>query len=106
MKPWVIGIIIFAFLCGGILTIIGAIIRFSNSGDILNLYNEKVHDKDKVSKLVGRDILCTGSGIILVAVFSIFLRDKYYPGILIAQVIIMIAGMALSLYDLYLKCKK
>ena len=46
----------FAFLGGGIVTFIGSIIKFFNAGDILNFYDEKIYDKNKVSKIVGNDI--------------------------------------------------
>ena len=46
----------FAFLGGGIVTFIGSIIKFFNAGDVLNFYDEKIHDKNKVSKIVGNDI--------------------------------------------------
>ena len=46
MKPAdLTGILVFAFLGGGILTFLGAIIKYFNCGDILNGFDEKKHDK-------------------------------------------------------------
>ena len=75
----------FAFLGGGIVTFIGSIIKFFNAGDILNFYDEKIYDKNKVSKIVGNDIFYTGLGIILIAIISIFLNNKYYYAMMITQ---------------------
>ena len=42
MKPAdLTGILVFAFLGGGILTFLGAIIKYFNCGDILNGFDEK-----------------------------------------------------------------
>jgi len=35
------GILLLAFLGGGIVTFLGAIIKYFNAGDILNLFDEK-----------------------------------------------------------------
>lgn len=106
MKPDLTGILIFAFLGGGILTFIGAIIKFFNSGDILNFYDEKIHDKNKVSKYVGNDIFYTGLGIICIAPISLLLTDKFYYSMMIIQCIITVAGLLLSFYHFFWICKK
>lgn len=106
MQPDLTGILIFAFLCGGILTFIGAIIKFFNAGDILNFYDEKIHDKNKVSKIVGKDIFYTGLIVILMAIVSIFLSSNYYYYVMIIQVIITLVGLLLSCYNFFVKCKK
>lgn len=50
MKPAdLTGILVLAFLGGGILTFLVAIIKYFNLGDILNGFDEKKHDKEKVS---------------------------------------------------------
>lgn len=106
MAPDLTGILMFAFLGGGILTFIGGIVKFFNAGDILNFYDEKKQDKDKVSKLVGGDIFYTGILIIFIGIISIFLNDKFHYFIMMLQVIIMIIGLILSTYDMIFRCKK
>ena len=96
----------FAFLGGGIVTFIGAIIKFFNAGDILNFYDEKTHDKNKVSKIVGNDLFYTGLATILIAIISIFLSDKYYYAMMITQIIIQLMGLLLSCYHFFWTCKK
>ena len=74
----------FAFLGGGIVTFIGSIIKFFNAGDVLNFYDEKIHDKNKVSKIVGNDIFYTGLGIILIAIIIITIIEYiFYKFVLI-----------------------
>lgn len=41
MNPDLTGILIFTLLGGGIMSFIGAIIKFFNAGDILNFYNKQ-----------------------------------------------------------------
>lgn len=106
MEPDLTAILMFAFLGGGIITFIGGIIKFFNAGDILNFYDEKKQDKNKVSKLVGGDMFYTGLGIIFIAIISIFLSDKYHYFMMILQVTIMIVGLLLSIYHFIFSCKK
>ena len=100
MKPDLTGILMFAFLGGGIVTFIGSIIKFFNAGDVLNFYDEKIHDKNKVSKIVGNDIFY------LIAIISIFLNNKYYYAMMITQTIILLMGLLLSCYHFFWTCKK
>ena len=79
---------------------------FFNAGDILNFYDEKIYDKNKVSKIVGNDIFYTGLGIILIAIISIFLNNKYYYAMMITQTIILLMGLLLSCYHFFWTCKK
>lgn len=106
MKPGLTGILIFALLGGGILTFIGGIVKFFNAGDILNFYDEKKHDKNAVSRLVGSDIFYTGLGVILIAIISVFLNEKYYYALMITQVALTLLGLLLSCYHFFFKCKK
>ncbi|XZH20931.1 DUF3784 domain-containing protein [Clostridium perfringens] len=79
MKPAdLTGILVLAFLGGGILTFLGVIIKHFNAGDILNGFDEKKHDKEKVSRIVGMDFLIIGLSIIIIALISIFIDKKYY----------------------------
>lgn len=106
MKPDLTGILIFALLGGGILTFIGGIVKFFNAGDILNFYDEKKHDKNAVSRLVGSDIFYTGLVVILIAIISVFLNEKYYYALMITQVALTLLGLLLSCYHFFFKCKK
>lgn len=106
MQPDLTGILLFAFLGGGIVTFIGAIIKFFDAGDILNFYDEKIHDKNKVSKFVGNDLFYTGIGTILIAIVSIFLSNNYYLTMMITQLFILVIGFLISCYHFFWKCKK
>lgn len=100
------GILVFAFLGGGILTFLGAIIKYFNAGDVLNFFDEKKHDKDKVSRIVGRDLLVIGLSIITIAIIGIFIDKKYYNAIMISQVFIVILGLIITCYHQFFKCNK
>lgn len=107
MKPAdLTGILVVAFLAGGFLTFLGVIIKYFNAGDMLNFFDEKKHDKDKVSKVVGRDLLGTGLIVIIIAVMSIFIDKKYYNAVMLSQSVILILGLIISFYHQMYKCKK
>ncbi|MDU1314819.1 DUF3784 domain-containing protein [Clostridium septicum] len=107
MKPAdLTGILVFAFLAGGILTFLGSIIKFFNAGDILNFFDESKHDKDKVSKIVGKDLLTIGVSVIIIAIIGIFINEKYYNFIMISQAAIVILGLVITIYHQFFKCKK
>ena len=72
----------------------------------MNFYDEKIYDKNKVSKIVVNDIFYTGLGIILIAIISIFLNNKYYYAMMITQTIILLMGLLLSCYHFFWTCKK
>ena len=100
MKPAdLTGILVLAFLGGGILTFLGVIIKYFNCGDILNGFDEKKHDKEKVSRIVGMDFLIIGLSVIIIALISIFIDKKYYNAIMITQGIIIVLGLIKALYD-------
>lgn len=94
------------FLGGGILTFLGAIIKHFNAGDILNGFDEKKYDKEKVSRIVGMDFLIIGLSVIIIALISIFIDKKYYNAIMITQGIIIVLGLIKALYDQFFKCGK
>lgn len=72
------GLIIITMLMGGLFTFLGWVIKSQNAGDMLNGFDEKKYDKDKVSRIVGGDMLSTGLLIMLVGSIGIFLSSKFY----------------------------
>lgn len=107
MKPGdLTGILMLAFLGGGIITGLGAIIRFCNIGDVLNFFDEEKHDKEKVSRIVGRDFLVTGLSIIIIAIISIFIDAKYHNAMMMTQAFILILGLIIGFYHQMFKCGK
>ncbi|MEG0308556.1 MAG: DUF3784 domain-containing protein [Clostridium sp.] len=107
MKPGdLTGILLLAFLGGGILTSLGAIIKYCNIGDVLNFFDEEKHDKDKVSRIVGRDLLAIGLSIIAIAIISIFIDTKYHNAIMMGQVFIVVFGLIITFYHQMFKCRK
>ena len=61
-----------AFIFIGIfLVFIGFVSKTQNAGDMINGFDEKKHDKEKVSKILGNNFLCTGICILIMFVFVI-----------------------------------
>lgn len=100
------GLIISTLLIGGMFTGLGWIIKSQNAGDMLNGFDEKKYYKDKVSKIVGRDIFYTGILIIFIGILGIFLNSKFYNYIGFTQCGIFIIGIVKSMYDMDKKCKR
>lgn len=93
------GLIIITFLLGGVFTSLGWIIRSQNAGDMLNGFDEKKHDKDKVSKIMGGNMIYTGLIIILLGVIGVFLNSKYYNYVTFAQIFVVIVGIIKGTYE-------
>lgn len=70
------GLIIITMLMGGFLTFLGWVIKSQNAGDMLNGFDARKYDKDKVSRIIGGDILNTGLLIIILGIIGIFLNSK------------------------------
>lgn len=90
---------------GGLFTFLGWVIKSQNAGDMLNGFDAKKYDKDKVSRIVGGDMLNTGLLIILVGVIGIFLDNKFYNYIPFVQVGIVALGVIKSMYEMDKKCR-
>ena len=88
------------------MTFLGFIIKYFNIADILNFFDEEKHDKYKASKIVGRDFLAIGISVIIIAIVSIFVDEKYYKFIMISQGFIIIVGIIITYYQLFRYCKK
>lgn len=99
------GLIIITFLMGGFLTFLGWVIKSQNAGDMLNGFDEKKYDKDKVSRIVGGNILYTGLIIIILGVIGIFLNSKYYNYVPYAQTFVMVVGVIKWMYEMEKNCK-
>ncbi len=90
-----------AFIFIGIfLLFIGLVSKTQNAGDMINGFNEKKHDKEKVSKILGNNFLCTGICIlILISITFVFKNIEIY----ILEVIIMfvfIIGVLRTIYQI------
>lgn len=91
-----------AFIFIGIfLLFIGLVSKTQNAaGDMINGFNEKKHDKEKVSKILGNNFLCTGICIlILINITFVFKNIEIY----VLEVIIMfvfIIGVLRTMYQI------
>lgn len=69
-----------AFIFIGIfLVFIGLVSKTQNAGDMINGFDEKKHDKEKISKILGNNFLCTGICIlILISITFVFKNINIY----------------------------
>lgn len=61
-------------LLGGMFSFLGWVIKSQNAGDIVNGFNNKKDDKEKVSKIMGNNLLFLGICIILIGIINLFLH--------------------------------
>ena len=99
------GLVMITLFIGGFFIFLGWVIKSQNAGDMLNGFDAKKYDKDRVSRIVGGDMLYTGLLVIFVGVVAIFLSNKFYNYITFAQVGIVILGIIKSMYDMDKKCR-
>ena len=100
------GLIMVTSFMGGLLTFLGWVMKSQNAGDMINGFDARKYNKDKVSKIVGEDMLSTGILIILLGIIGIFFGSKIYNYITYGQIGIFIAGIIKSSYDMEKKCRK
>lgn len=100
------GIVIITLFMGGFPLFLGWVIKSQNAGDMLNGFDRKKYDKNKVSRIIGSDMFNTGLLIILLGVFGIFLSSKLYNYITFIQISIVIIGIIKIMYDMEKKCKR
>lgn len=104
--PNLAGILVTGFFIGGIFSFFGAIIKYFDVGDIINFYDEKKQSKDKVSKVVGGNLLIIGISEIIISLISIFINKIYYVYIIYFLAFIVILGVIITLYQFFMKCNK
>ena len=99
------GVIMITLFIGGFFTFLGWVIKSQNAGDMLNGFDAKKYNKDKVSSIVGKDILHTGIVIIFIGSVSVFIDSKYYNFTTLLQMGILLLGIIKSMYDMEKKCR-
>lgn len=99
------GLVMITLFTGGFFTFLGWVIKSQNAGDMLNGFDAKKYDKDKVSRIVGKDMLNTGLLIIFIGIIGIFLSSKFYNYISFSQSGIFVLGLIKSMYDMDKKCR-
>lgn len=98
-------LIILTMLIGGLFTFLGWVIKSQNAGDMLNGFDPKKYDKDKVSQIVGGDMLNTGLLIVFLGVVGVFLGSKFYSYITSAQGSITVLSVIDIMYKMEKKCR-
>ena len=99
------GLIIITMLIGGLFTFLGWVIKSQNAGDMLNGFDAKKYDKDKVSQIVGGNMLNTGLLIIFLGVTGVLLGSEFYNYIASAQGCIVVLSVVKSMYKMEKRCR-
>lgn len=86
-----------AFL-GIFFTFIGWVIKSQNAADMLNGFNDKTDDKEKLSKIMGNNLLTIGISILVIGVIGLICGPSLYKYFCILQVIVMICLLVVGIY--------
>lgn len=98
MRDDKIVLLIVTFLMGGMLAGFGLIIKTQNAGDMINGFDDKKDDKEKVSKIMGKSLLSIGMSVIVVGLLGVILLNDYLKYIAIIQTAIVIVGVVIGCY--------
>lgn len=101
-----IGVIMVTILAGGLLTIFGYSIKHFKAIDLVLSFDETKHDKEKVIKTFGNNILVTGLIILIIGVVGIFVIKNFLGIIMSIQMIILILNFLFTVFRLNTYCKK
>ncbi|MBD7915086.1 DUF3784 domain-containing protein [Clostridium sp. Sa3CUN1] len=100
------GLVMITIFIGGFFTFLGWVIKSQNAGDMLNGFDAKKYNKDKVSMIIGRDMLNVGLLVIFLGIIGMFLSSKFYNYITFSQISIFLLGIIKIMYDMDKKCRR
>ncbi|MCM1989137.1 DUF3784 domain-containing protein [Oceanirhabdus seepicola] len=92
------GLLIITMLFGGIFTFFGWVSKTQNAGDMINGFDSKKHDKEKVSKIFGNHFLFIGLSVIVVGIIGIVLNRDNFNIFMHTQTVIVIVGIIKTIY--------
>ncbi len=90
--------LIVTFLMGGMLTFFGWVIKTQNAGDMLNGFDDQKDDKEKVSKIMGKNLLTIGISVTVIGLIGVIFVNKYLEYIAYIQIAVTIIGLAIGYY--------
>ena len=100
MKSELLEIQIAFIFMGAFLSFIGLISKTQNAGDMINGFNSKKHDKEKVSKIFGNNFLVAGL-CILVLISTTFVFENINIGILKTIIMaVFVIGVIRTMYQI------
>lgn len=86
-------------LLGGMFTFFGWVMKSQNAGDMINGFDEKKHDRKKVSKIMGSNLLFIGLAIFVIGAISLFFNIQYVKYFFNIQTAIIIIGIVKAIYE-------
>jgi len=90
---------IITLLLGGMFSFLGWVIKSQNVGDMVNGFNNKKDDKEKVPKIMGNNLLFLGICIILIGIINLFLHEKYSSYSSNALIIVILIIIVKATYE-------
>lgn len=106
MKSEMIGIIMTTGITGVLLILFGSVIKFSKGIDLVLSFDENKHDKDKVLKVFGNNVIAIGIIVTIIGIFSMVFLKQYFDIVIVIQIVVLILGVLQLLYKLNKYCKK
>ena len=85
---------------GGFFTFLGWVSKSQNAGDMINGFDPKKHDKEKVSKIFGNHFLFIGLSVIVIGIIGMALTKVNPNSFMNIQKGVVIAGIIKMIYTL------
>lgn len=85
-------------LLGGMFTFFGWVMKSQNAGDMVNGFDEKKHDRKKVSKIMGGNLLAVGISVFVIGGIGLFFGGEYIDFFLGIQTAVVVIGVIKAVY--------
>ena len=105
MNNTTISFLIFTTIIGTSFLLFGYNMKKNNDGNLIVYFNEKKHNREKVSTVVGNTFIKMGMSILIIGLVSLFLKTTIIKYSVVIQCAIAIIGTIKSTIDIDTKCK-
>ncbi|WP_017473260.1 DUF3784 domain-containing protein [Amphibacillus jilinensis] len=80
---------------------LGSVIYYYKAGDMINFFNPKKHDKAKVSRIAGRNLLLMGLTNLLFAIISLLVNQQRLNFLLTVLFLLVLIGIIVTVYQIF-----
>lgn len=105
MNNAAMSFLIFTIIIGMSFLLFGYNIKNNNDGNLIVYFNEKKHNREKVSTIVGNTFIKMGLSILIIGLITLFFKTFIIKYSVAIQCGIAIIGTIKSTIDIDTKCK-
>lgn len=105
MNNTTISFLIFTIIIGMSFLLFGYNLKENNEGNLIVYFNEKKHDRKKVSNIVGNTFIKMGISILIIGLITLLFKSSIIKYSVAIQCSIAIIGAIKSTIDIDIKCR-